>query len=56
MDVCILGLLEILYKTQDGIDRVKFKFLALKWVITEQFHEYLFGSTFVGYTDNNPLT
>ena len=32
------------------------EFLALKWMIMEQFHEYLYGITFVLYTDNNPLT
>ena len=30
--------------------------LALKWVVVEKFHEYLYGSTFDIYTDNNPLT
>ena len=34
----------------------KFKFLALKWSITDQFHEYLYGGTFKVHTDNNPLT
>ena len=37
------------------------EFLALKWAITEQFHEYLspYGNNqnkFVVHTDNNPLT
>ena len=31
-------------------------FLALKWAIMEQFHEYLHWNTFVVYMDNNPLT
>ena len=34
----------------------KLEFLCLTWVITEQFHEYLYGNTFDVYTDNNPLT
>ena len=39
----------------------KQEFLALKWVVTEQFHEYLspYGKNrneFVVHTDNNPLT
>ena len=34
----------------------KLKFLCLKWAITDQFHEYLYGNTFHVYTDNNPLT
>ena len=32
------------------------EFLALKWLITERFHEYLYGGHFEVYTDNNPLT
>ena len=34
----------------------KLEFLALKWAITEKFHDYLYGNTFTVYTDNNPLT
>ncbi len=34
----------------------KLEFLALKWSVTEKFHDYLYGSTFRVYTDNNPLT
>ena len=34
----------------------KLEFLCLKWAITEQFHEYLYGNTFDVYTDNDPLT
>ena len=34
----------------------KLEFLALKWAIHDQFHEYLYGSNFDVYTDNNPLT
>ena len=34
----------------------KLEFLALKWEITKQFHEYPYGNTFVVYMDNNPLT
>ena len=34
----------------------KLEFLALKWAIHERFHEYLCGSNFEVYTDNNPLT
>ena len=32
------------------------EFLPLKWAITDKFHEYLYGSEFQVYTDNNPLT
>ncbi len=36
----------------------KLEFLALKWSIIEKFHDYryLFGSSSVACTDNNPLT
>ena len=34
----------------------KQKFLALKWVIAEQFQEYLHWKPFIVKTDNNPLT
>ena len=34
----------------------KLAFLALTYTITEQFHEYLYGNTFIIYRDNNPLT
>ena len=34
----------------------KLEFLALKWAITDQFHEYLYGGTFEVHLDNNPLT
>ena len=33
----------------------KLKFLALKWAVTNRFHEYLYGGEFAVYTDNNPL-
>ena len=34
----------------------KLEFLALKWAITEKFHDYLYGNEFVVKTDNNPVT
>jgi len=34
----------------------KLEFLALKWAITDKFHDYLYGNTFEVLTDNNPLT
>ena len=37
-------------------DAHKLEFLALKWAVTDRFHEYLYGATFEVYTDNNPLT
>ena len=34
----------------------KLELLALKWAVTEKFRDYLLGSRFQVYTDNNPLT
>ena len=34
----------------------KLEFLALKWVATEHFKEYLLYQSFLVKTDNNPLT
>ena len=34
----------------------KLEFLALKWAVTKQFHEYLQYQPFTVRTDNNPLT
>lgn len=34
----------------------KLEFLALKWAVSEKFHDYLYGATFKVLTDNNPLT
>ena len=34
----------------------KLEFLALKWAVSEKFHDYLYGSEFTVITDNNPLT
>ena len=34
----------------------KLEFLTLKWAVVEKFQEYLYGSTFDVYTDNNLLT
>ena len=71
-DASTTGLGVVLYqKQEDGKERViayasctlnrsernyELKFLALKWAITNRFHEYLYGATFDVYTNNNPLT
>ena len=34
---------------------MKLEFLALHWAVTVKFRDYLIGSEFVVYTDNNPL-
>ena len=43
-------------KSEKNYDAHKLEFLALKWSVTERFHEYLYGGEFEVYTDNNPLT
>ena len=45
-----------LSKAEKRYDAHKLEFLALKWAITDRFHEYLYRGTFEVYTDNNPLT
>ena len=44
-----------LNKAESHYPAHKLEFLALKWAVVEKFHEYLYGSTFDVYTDNNPL-
>ena len=34
----------------------KLEYLAVKWSVTEKFHDYLYGTSFEVYTDNNPFT
>ena len=51
----------VMHETEQRYHFNKQEFLALKWVVTEQFHEYLspYGKNrneFVVCTDNNPLT
>ena len=51
----------IMNETEQRYHSNKLEFLALKWAVTEQFHEYLspYGKNkneFVVRTDNNPLT
>ena len=51
----------IMNETKQRYHSNKQEFLALKWAVTEQFHEYLspYGKNrneFVVHTDNNPLT
>ena len=43
-------------KNMKNYSSMKLELLALKWAVTEKFREYLLGSEFVVYTDNNPLT
>ena len=44
-------------KTEVNYPVHKLEFLAIKWAITDKFHDYLYGgNTFDVYTDNSPLT
>ena len=45
----------MLGKSERNYQAYKLEYLALKWAITDQFHEYLYGGNFHVYTDNNPL-
>ena len=45
-----------LSKSERNYDAHNLEFLALKWAITDHFHEYLYGEEFDVFTDNNPLT
>ena len=46
-----------LTKAEQRYPAHKREFLALKWSVTEKFHDYLWGApTFTVKTDNNPLT
>ena len=45
-----------LSKSEQNYNTHKVEFSALKWSITERFHENLYGRHFEVYTDNNPLT
>ena len=48
-------LAELLVSWKRNSPADKLKFLALKWAVTDQFHEYLYGANFDVYTDNNPV-
>lgn len=45
-----------LNKAEKNYSAHRLEFLALKWSITEKFNDYLYGTRFRVYTDNNPLT
>ena len=47
---------QTLSKSEKNYDAYKLEFLALKWSVTERFHEYLYGGEFEVYMDNNLLT
>ena len=45
-----------LSKSESHYPAHNLEFLALKWVVTVSFQEYLYGNTFTSYSDNIPLT
>ena len=47
---------QTLSKSKKNYYAHKLEFLALKWSVTERFHEYLYGVHFEVYMDNNLLT
>ena len=54
---CVIGYTSrSLNKNEHKYLTYKLEYLALKWAIMEQLHEYLYGNTVVIYMDNNPLT
>ena len=56
MDCIIAYASQTFSKSERNYDAHKLKFLALKWLVTERFHEYLYGGHFEVHMDNNPLT
>ena len=44
-----------LERSMHNYSSAKLELLALKWAVTEKFHDYLVGSKFHVYTDNSPL-
>ena len=42
-------------KSMKDYSSAKIELLALKWSVCEKFKDYLLGSKFTVYTDNNPL-
>ncbi len=43
-------------RNMNNYSSMKLELLALKWAVTEKFRDYLLGSRFIVYTDNNPLS
>ena len=42
-------------QSMQNYSSMKLEILALKWVVMEKLRDYLLGSKFTVYTDNNPL-
>ena len=45
-----------LKKSEKNYPAAKLEFLAMKWAVSEKYHDYLYGNKFTVVTDNNPLT
>lgn len=43
-------------KNAEKYSSLKLEFTALYWAVTQKFREYLYGSRFTVFTDNNPLS
>ena len=43
-------------RNMENYGTMKLELLALKWAVADKFKDYLLGSTFTVFTDNNPLT
>ena len=56
MDKVIAYVSRILSSTESKYPAHKLEFLALKWSVTDRFHENLYGGKFEVCTENNPLT
>lgn len=54
-DVVIAYASRGLNKSETNYPAHKREFLALKWAMSEKFHDYLLGAKVQVYTDNNPL-
>ena len=45
-----------LKRSEKSYPAAKLEVLAMKWAVTEKYHDYLYGNKFTVVTDNNPLT
>ena len=45
-----------LRKAEQNYSSNKLEYLALKWAVTEKYHDHLYGNRCIVRTDNNPLT
>ncbi|XP_062864418.1 uncharacterized protein LOC134326144 [Trichomycterus rosablanca] len=43
-------------RNMSNYSSMKLELLGLKWAVTEKFREYLLGTNFIVFTDNNPLS